>query len=978
MRLETGGMIDRETPVTFTFDGKSYQGFAGDTLASALLANGVKLLGRSFKYHRPRGVFTTGSAEPNALVTIGEGAQTDPNIRATMQEIFPGMVARSQNNWPSLRYDVLAVNDLLSPFLGAGFYYKTFMWPQSFWSKIYEPVIRRAAGLGALSGQSNEDLYEKAFAFCDILIIGAGPTGLMAALTAGRAGADVILADEDSIMGGRLNGETLMVAGQTGADWAAECVAELTALPNVRLMSRTTVAGAYDQGTYGALERLPRGGQDTTEDLPVECFWRIVAKRTILAAGALERSIAFADNDRPGIMSAGAVRTYVNRWGVAPGQKVVVFGNNDDAHRTAHDLVAAGIEVAALVDSRPEAEANGDFPIYAGSMLCGSSGRHGLKSVQLQRADGTTHTIEADCLAVSGGWNPTVHLTCHMNGRPKWDPEIASFIPVAKTIPNLVAAGACNGVFSTHHCLREGHSAANAALSALKIKIKKTSTPKAEDQAYSISALWAVPGEGRAWIDLQNDVTVKDIKQSAAESYSSVEHMKRYTTQGMAPDQGKNSNVQALAVLADVTGRGIPETGVTTFRPPYVPVSIAAMGAGAQGMGFAPRRLITSHKASLERGAPMIEAGLWYRPSYFPIPGEVTWRQSCDREVGYVRNVVGVSDVSTLGKIDIQGPDAPAFLDFVYTNMFSTLKPGRVRYGLMLREDGVVMDDGTTACLAPHHYVMTTSTAAAGEVMRHLEFVRQCLCPQMDVHIMSVTENWAQFAIAGPKSRMLLNGVLDQRISNQSWPFMSCGDVSIQGVDGRLFRISFSGEHAYEIAVPARYGDSLFRSLVARAETMGGGVYGLEALDVLRLEKGFLTHAEIEGRTTATDLGMERMMSNRKDFIGKAAALRPGLSGADREQLVGLKSMGAIKQLTAGAHLFNPTDNPESATDQGHVTSVGFSPTYGHFLGLAFLKNGHNRHGEKVRMVDTVQGVETLCEVHDPVLFDPTGDLARG
>ena len=515
-------------------------------------------------------------------------------------------------------------------------------------------------------------------------------------------------------------------------------------------------------------------------------------------------------------------------------------------------------------------------------------------------------------------------------------------------------------------------------INTLKIKIKKTSTPKAEDQAYSISALWAVPGEGRAWVDLQNDVTVKDIKQSAAESYSSVEHMKRYTTQGMAPDQGKNSNVQALALLADVTGRGIPETGVTTFRPPYVPVSIAAMGAGAQGMGFAPRRLITSHKASLERGAPMIEAGLWYRPSYFPIPGEVTWRQSCDREVGYVRNVVGVSDVSTLGKIDIQGPDAPAFLDFVYTNMFSTLKPGRVRYGLMLREDGVVMDDGTTACLAPHHYVMTTSTAAAGEVMRHLEFVRQCLCPQMDVHIMSVTENWAQFAIAGPKSRMLLNGVLDQRISNQSWPFMSCGDVSIQGVDGRLFRISFSGEHAYEIAVPARYGDSLFRSLVARAETIGGGVYGLEALDVLRLEKGFLTHAEIEGRTTATDLGMERMMSNRKDFIGKAAALRPGLSGADREQLVGLKSMGAIKQLTAGAHLFNPTDNPESATDQGHVTSVGFSPTYGHFLGLAFLKNGHNRHGEKVRMVDTVQGVETLCEVHDPVLFDPTGDLARG
>ena len=978
MRLKTGGLVDRETPIPFRFDGQSYQGFAGDTLASALLANDVRLVARSFRYHRPRGIFTTGSAEPNALVTIGEGAQSDPNVRATMHEIYPGLVARSQNNWPSLRRDALAVNDLMSPFLSAGFYYKTFMWPQPFWQKLYEPMIRRAAGLGALSGQPNTDLYEKAFAFCDLLIIGAGPTGLMAALTAARAGADVILADEDSLMGGRLNGETHLVGDLPGAEWAAGVVADLAAMPNVRLMSNTTITGAYDQGTYGALERLPCSLRTRPAELPVECFWRIVAKRVVLAAGALERGIAFAANDRPGIMTAGAVRTYVNRWGVAPGQNVVVFGNNDDAHRTAHDLIAAGVEVTALVDSRPDAQAAGDFPVYAGATICDSSGRHGLRSVQVQHSDGSTNRLETDCLAVSGGWNPTVHMTCHMNGRPKWRVDIASFVPVPKAIPGLTAAGACNGSFSTYRCLQDGHAAATAALGALKIKAKKTAVPKSEDSAYAIAPLWVVPGKGRAWVDLQNDVTVKDIAQAASESFTSVEHMKRYTTQGMAPDQGKNSNVQALAVLADVTGRGIPETGVTTFRPPFSPVAVAAMGAGAQGMGFAPRRLMTSHKASLERGAPMIEAGLWYRPSYFPIPGEANWRQSCDREVGYVRNVVGVCDVSTLGKIDIQGPDAAAFLDFVYINVFSTLKPGRVRYGVMLREDGAVMDDGTTACLGPRHYVMTTSTGAAGDVMRHLEFVHQCLCPQMDVQIMSVTENWAQFAVAGPKSRLLLNGLLDERISNQSWPFMSCGSVSMQGVTGRLFRISFSGEHAYEIAVPARYGDSVFRTLVARAETMGGGLYGLEALDILRLEKGFLTHSEMEGRTTVTDLGMERMMSAKKDFIGKAAAARPGLVAADREQLVGLKTLGTIKQLTAGAHLFNPLDNPESATDQGYVTSVGFSPTYGHFLGLAFLKNGHNRHGEKVRMVDSVQGVETLCEVHDPVLFDPTGDRARG
>ena len=490
--------------------------------------------------------------------------------------------------------------------------------------------------------------------------------------------------------------------------------------------------------------------------------------------------------------------------------------------------------------------------------------------------------------------------------------------------------------------------------------------------------LWAVPGKGRAWLDFQNDVTVKDIKQAVVENFRSVEHMKRYTTQGMATDQGKNSNVQALAVLADATGRGIPETGTTTFRPPYSPVPIAAMGAGGRGKGFAPERKTTSHAATLALGAPMIEAGLWYRPSYFPRAGERTWRQSCDREVQMVREHVGVVDVSTLGKIDIQGPDAGAFLDLVYTNMFSTLKVGRVRYGLMLREDGHVMDDGTTARLGSHHFLMTTTTAAAGQVMRHLEFVHQCLHPELDVRFASVTEQWAQFAVAGPKSRDLLNGVLDAPIDDKTCPFMACGPVSIGGVGARLFRISFSGEHAYEIAVPARYGASLFDVLLERAEAMSGGAYGMEALNVLRVEKGFITHAEIHGRTTAFDIGMERMISPKQDCIGKAMAARPGLFGEEREQLVGLLPIGAVKELIAGAHIFTQGDEVTRVNDQGYVTSVAFSPCKGHVLGLGFLKNGRERYGEMVRVVDHMKSSSTLCIVQNPAQIDPEGERARG
>ncbi len=971
MRIDGKGLVDRSKPITFRFDGRSYMGCAGDTLASALMANDVKVVGRSFKYHRPRGILTAGSEEPNAMVEVLEDGQQTPNTRSTMQELYEGLTAQSQNRWPSLRWDVMSVNDYVAPFLSAGFYYKTFMWPRAFWERLYEPIIRRAAGLGSLSGRHDEADYEKAFAFCDLLVIGAGPTGLMAALTAARAGADVILATEDSRLGGRLLSDDTQIDNGPGIDWVERVEAELRALPNVRIMARTTVTGAYDDGTYGALERVGTHISHKPH-LPRECFWRITAAQAILATGALERAIAFPNNDRPGIMMAGALQTYLNRYGAVPGQRVTIFANNDNARILARQLMAAGVKVAAILDSRPEASHLEDCPVYIGAKVTNTKGRHGLTSIEVDHAGGSL-TIHTDCLAMSGGWNPTLHLTCHMNGKPTWRDDLSAFVPTPGAVPNLTPAGSANGDFSTWTCLVAGQAAAQKALSVFGKTAPDVALPQADDTPYRLTPLWSVEGKDRAWLDFANDVTTKDVRLSAQEGFKSVEHMKRYTTQGMAPDQGKNSNVGALAVLADATGRAIPETGTTIYRPPYTPVSIASMGAGARGAGFAPQRFLTSHQASVDRNAPMIEAGLWYRPSYFPKPGETSWQQACAREVGMVRSAVGVADVSTLGKIDIQGRDSARFLDLVYANTFSTLPVGKVRYGLMLREDGHVLDDGTTARLGDHHYLMTTTTAAAGLVMRHLDFVHQAFCPAYDLRFISVTESWAQFAVAGPKARQLLTSLLD---FDPALAFMGVAPVTVQGTPARLFRISFSGEEGYELAVPTAYGESLFRDLLARAETLGGGPYGMEALNVLRIEKGFITHAEIHGRTTAFDIGMEKMVSAKKDCIGKAAATRPGMHGAERQQLIGLKPL-TDSAVTAGAHLFAAQAKAVRENDEGYVTSVCHSPTLNSYLALAFLRDGRARIGQQVRLVDHLRGIDVLCEVHDPVFFDKTGEKLR-
>ena len=968
-----GHGIDRNRKVGFSFNHRRLTGFGGDTVASALLAKDIKLVARSFKYHRPRGVMALGSEEPNALITVGTGDAAMPNLRATQVELMAGLKTRSQNAWPSIEADFLAVNDFVSPFLSAGFYYKTFMWPRGFWEKLYEPFIRRAAGLGKLPMAHDLTPHEKAFAHCDVLVIGSGPTGLIAAWAAAEAGADVILCEEDTMLGGRLLHENEEVDGTAGHLWAADMSERLAAMPNVRIMTRTTVTGAYDTGVYGALERVGRHVFSPDEALPMECFWRITARATVLAAGALERPIAFENNDRPGILLSAATRGYLHRYGVAPGSRVAVFGTGPDAHRTARDLKAAGVEVPYLVDTRSDAPALEDTEVISGARVTGTRGRKALRSITVG-----ARKLEVDALAVAGGWTPSVHLTCHMNHRPVWDEGVQAFVPAEGAVPGMVPAGACRGVYSTAGCLQDGLRAASDVLDMVGLTPLSLALPAAENGAEVPTPLWHVPGQGRAWLDFQNDVTVKDVKLAAAENYASVEHMKRYTTQGMAPDQGKNSNLNALAVLAEATGRSIPETGTTTFRPPYVPVALGAIGAGARGSGFAPRRLTTSDPDSRAMGAPMIEAGLWFRPSYFPRSGETHWRDSCDREVKMVRETVGVTDVSTLGKIDIQGADAARFLDLVYANKFSTLKPGKARYGLMLREDGHVMDDGTTACLGDGHYMMTTTTAAAGPVMSHLEFVAQCLVPDWDVHLISATEQWAQFAVAGPMARAMLETLVDDAIDDATLPFMGWMDVTVGGVAGRLFRISFSGEMGFEIAVPARYGASLFRLLIAQAGAFGGGAYGMEALNVLRIEKGFITHSEIHGRVTAFDVGMEGMVSKKKDCIGFAASRRDGLLRDDRERLIGLKPVAKDGQVLAGAHLFTQGDKPIRVNDQGYVTSVGYSPSLGCMIGLGFLRSGPDRIGERVRMVDHLRKVTTEVEICAPVFLDPEGERARG
>jgi sarcosine oxidase subunit alpha len=742
-------------------------------------------------------------------------------------------------------------------------------------------------------------------------------------------------------------------------------------------MPRTAAIGVYDDAC-GALERVSDHLAEPLAHMPRQRFWTITAKHIVVAAGAIERTIAFGGNDRPGVMLASAVRSYLNRFAAVPGRRFAVFTNNDDGWRTAADLMDAGQDVVAIIDSRSNRSTSSArrCRVIAGGQVIGTRGWHGLRRVIVATASGE-QALDVDTLAVSGGWNPNIALTSHKGAKPGWNESIAAFVP-GPTIPkNMTVVGAAAGTFSLAGCIAEGARVGTEIASQFGASAPRIDVPRASDEQFTITPLWHVnKSRGLAFVDPQNDVTAKDIKLAHGEGFKAVEHLKRYTTLGMATDQGKTGNVIGLAIMAELRGRSIPDTGTTVFRPPYVPVAIGALGGQSRGKHFRPYRLPPSHRFAQEEGAVFVEAGPWLRAQWFPRAGEHDWRQSVDREVATVRAKVGICDVSTLGKIDIQGADAGRFLDRIYVNTFSTLPIGKARYGLMLREDGFAMDDGTTSRLADDHFYMTTTTANAARVMQHLEFCHQALWPDLDVQMTSVSDQWAQYSIAGPQARDLLRTVVDSShdISNEAMPYLAARELTVcSGVAARLYRISFSGELAYELGVPAAYGDALMRRLMESGARFGAIPYGTEALSAMRIEKGHAAGNELNGQTTAGDLGLARMMSKKKDFIGRVMAQRPALIAPDRPALVGFKPTGRSKRLRAGAHFISVGSVAIAENDEGYMTSVAHSPTLNSWIGLGFLKNGPSRIGQIVRAVDPVRGEEAEVEICHPAFVDPDG-----
>jgi sarcosine oxidase subunit alpha len=980
-RLPKGGLIDRQSRLCFSFDGTSLVGHSGDTLASALLANGRQLVGRSFKYHRPRGILTAGAAEPNALMTVGSGGRTEANTRATMQDLYDGLEARSQNRWPSLEHDIGSLNGLLSPFLAAGFYYKTFMWPAKLWEGFYEPFIRRAAGLGKATYEADPDRYEKCWAHCDLLVIGAGPAGLAAALSAGRAGVRVIIVDEHSQAGGSLLSETAFVGGEAAPVFVKRLTDELDSLPNVRVLTRTTAFGWYDDNVFGAVERAQKHVRNPDPNKPVERMWRIIAKRALLATGAEERPLVFGGNDIPGVMMAGAMRSYLNRFGVAPGQRTAIFTTNDSGYALARDLEAAGVEITAIVDSRADAAFAyaGKARVLKGAVVSDAKGGKALSSVTITTSGGGTETLGIDALGMSGGFSPIIHLACHRGGKPQWSHAHGAFMAPSET-RGLVLAGAVTGATGLAASLSEGAARAAGIAEELGFPAHPFAAGAVEGDIVAPAArpLWTIRGvKGKAFVDFQNDVGAKDLGLAVQEGYGDVELAKRYTTNGMATDQGKLSNVNAIGLLAEARGVSPAVVGTTTFRPFYTPISFGALTGPHHGHHFQPVRKSPLHDWAKKHGAVFVETGLWYRSSWFPRAGETGWRQSVDREVVNVRKNVGICDVSMLGKIEVCGKDAAEFLNRVYSNAFLKLPVGKARYGLMLREDGFIYDDGTTSRLSEDRFFMTTTTAYAAGVMTHLEFCAQALWPELDVRLASVTDQWAQMSVVGPKARATLQAIVDDDISNEAFPFLAARDVSLFGgrLHGRLFRISFSGELAYELAVPAGYGESVADAILAAGKEHGIQPYGVEALSVLRIEKGHVTHNEINGTVIPSDLGFAKMVSVTKpDFVGKAMLDREGLVAEDRPSLVGVVPLDSATTFRTGSHILAKDAEATLENDQGYVSSSGFSPHVGSTIGLALVKRGHLRHGEEVMVWNGLRKEFTAARLCDPVFVDPANE----
>lgn len=977
LRLATGGRINRGRTLTFAFEGRKLTAFEGDTLASALLANEVRLVGRSFKYHRPRGLLSAGVEEPNGLLTLGAGGRTTPNVPATMTELHEGLTCMRQNGWPSVGLDLMSITGRFAAVFEAGFYYKTFMGPRRGSWMFYERFIRRAAGLGIATHDRDPDRYDTVNAFTDVLVIGAGPAGLAAARAAGRAGARVMLVEQDFLLGG-----SLLCAPAEGPEEQLRRFLEsdLASLPNVEICRRTTVLGLHDGLTAVLVERRDAMCPDPAKGEAREVLITVRARAIIHAEGAIERPLIFGNNDLPGIMLANAVRTYLNRYALRLGRQVLVATNNDSAWTTAIELAAAGARVT-IADERDAANARleemarrAGIEIRMMTRLVQARGSRAVRSARLHTEGAAPQWLDCDLIAMSGGWSPTVHLTSHTGVRAVYDARIGAMLP-GPWPAGVSGAGAVTGA-AAGDVLADGHAAGARAARAVG------ASGAAGDPAASCETMgegWAVPARrpvvapGRAFVDFQNDVTTADVKLAHAEGYESLEHLKRYTTLGMGTDQGKTSNFAAAGLMAELRGMDLPAEGMTTFRPPYTPVSVGALAGRSIGAHFRPTRRTPMHDWHLENGATLIEAGHWLRPYFYAWAGHDA-ASACVAEMNLVRNGVGISDVSSLGKIEVQGPDAGEFLDRVYVNNFASLPVGRARYGVMLNDDGTVLDDGTTARLSDFSFFMTTTTAHAGEVMSWLEFLLQTAWKDLRVQVLSVTDRWAGMSVAGPRSREAITLALPGiDLSNEALPHMGVCEHDIDGTKVRVLRLSFSGELAYEVYVPADQGIAMWERILERAAPLGIRPYGLEALASLRIEKGHVAGLELDQRNTLSDLGLAKMASRKKAFVGRELGERSELIDAERWSLVGIECLDPGARLRGGAILFAKEDRIEGH-GRGYITSVTYSTVLDRTIALGLYRGGLQHEGREIVCAYPLKGERVRARIVSPQFIDPKGE----
>ena len=1005
LRTESGGRIDRSRRLNFTFDGRPYTGLAGDTLASALLANGVHLLGRSFKYHRPRGVLAAGAEEPNALVTVRrDAARSTPNLRATQVELYEGLEAHSQNRWPSLAFDVGAVNDLIAPFIPAGFYYKTFMWPKGAWRTLYEPRIRAAAGLGRSPTQADPDRYATRYAHCEVLVVGAGPAGLAAARAAATAGARVILCDEQSEPGGSLladNPETLAaLEGRPVSRWLDEALGMLAASQRVTVLPRTTAFGYFPHNLVGLNQRLTDHLADPPAEAPRERQWQVRAREVVLATGAIERPLVFPGNDRPGIMLAGAARTWLNRYGVLPGTRALVVTASDEAYAAALELQAAGVFIATILDVRadesgwaPRARAAG-IPVLTGGSVLGTTGRRRVDSIHIaQRENGAFSASQpqpCDLVLMSGGFTPSVHLFSQSRGKLKWSEALQAFLPDLPA-ERVRCAGGCRGVFTLEAALADGAAAGADAAREATDRARTGVNPAGGSRrpfadggdppvtgTRSPSAGFAAalprPGgaRGRAFVDFQNDVTRKDLTLATREGFCSIEHVKRYTTTGMATDQGKTSNLNALGIVSRELGRPIPQVGLTTFRMPYTPVTFGSFAGTSRGALFDPVRTTAMHDWACVHGAVFEDVGLWKRARYFPRDNE-PMHAAVARECLAVRSGCGIFDASTLGKVEVVGKDAVTFMNRLYVNSWDRLAVGRARYGVLLRDDGFVYDDGVVARVGDDRFHVTTTTGGAGRVLAMMEDYLQTEWAELSVWLTSTTEQWAVIAVQGPNARRVLSDLVDIDLAASALPHMGVATGRICGVPMRLFRVSFTGELGFEVNVPADFGPAVWEAVWNAGQPHGITPYGTETMHVLRAEKGYIiVGQDTDGTVTPDDAGLAWTIgSNKPDFVGSRSLKRPAMLSSQRRQLVGLLTGDPQVVLEEGAQVLSRADVALPARPLGHVTSSYYSATLGRSIALALVAGGRARMGETL-YVPLPRGMSPV-QVSSTVFYDTTG-----